>query len=191
MIMDTVAAAGLPGLIESLDLSVLMFIQEHLRIPALTPVWLFITHLADHGLFWIILGIILLIPKKTRLIGFLSLCSLGLGFLATNLWLKNAVARIRPYETYSQLILLVEKEKDFSFPSGHTCVSFAGAGIYFRMMKKPWGLLLLILAVLIAFSRLYVAVHYPSDVLGGLLIGLAASFIVYHIYLKITSNKIS
>ena len=183
------AASGWFGSVQSVDLSILMFIQEHLRFPALTPVWRLITHLGDHGLFWIILGLILLIPKKTRLIGFLGLLSTGLGFLITNVWIKNAVDRIRPYEVYPQLILLIEKQKDFSFPSGHACAAFASAGIYFRMLKKPWGLLLLILAFLISFSRPYVAVHYPSDVLCGALIGLAASLVVYQIYQKIQKRK--
>ena len=89
----------------------------------------------------------------------------------------NAVARIRPYDLYPVIELLVEKQTDFSFPSGHTCASFAAALVYLRMFpeRKGWGFV--ILAVLIGFSRLYVGVHYPTDVLGGFFVGWFASIL--------------
>ena len=103
--------------------------------------------------------------------------SLAVGALITNVFLKNAVARIRPYDLYPVIELLVEKQTDFSFPSGHTCASFAAALVYLRMFpeRKGWGFV--ILAVLIGFSRLYVGVHYPTDVLGGFFVGWLAGIL--------------
>lgn len=142
--------------------------------------WKCITMLGDSGWFWIVLSILLMIPKRTRWIGITSFTALVIGALITNVTLKNLVARTRPYEVVDGLILLIERQSDFSFPSGHTCASFAAAVVYWRMMDKKYSIPLLILAALIAFSRLYVGVHYPSDVLAGLLIGLFAAWAAWH-----------
>ena len=87
------------------------------------------------------------------------------------------------------LVLLIEKQKDYSFPSGHTCASFAAAGVYWRMMPKKYAVLLLILAALIACSRLYVGVHYPSDVLAGLAIGLFAAWAAWHLQKYVRAHR--
>ena len=150
-----------------IDQSILLFIQEHIR-----QEWMdgFITRLGDAGIIWIALAIILLIPKKTRRAGIAALIALAVGALITNAALKNIVERIRPYETIPGLVRLIEAQPDFSFPSGHSCASFAAAFALFKTLpgkRKIWKILCIILAALIAFSRLYVGVHYPSDVLAG------------------------
>ena len=112
---------------------------------------------------------------------------MGIGALITNVFLKNAVARIRPYDAVETIVPLVGKLSDYSFPSGHTCASFASAFVYYRLLPRKYGILTMILAVLISFSRLYLGVHYPTDVLGGFFIGLLSSILAYQIvesYLK-------
>ncbi len=155
------------------DSQILLFIQNNIREPMLTPVVKMITHLGDAGIFWILLTLALLIWPRTRRIGWCSACALIGSVLVNNLFLKNAVARTRPYEVIQGLQLLVGRANDYSFPSGHSAASFAASvAIYRSMDKKGWGIAGLVLAALIALSRLYVGIHYPTDVLGGALIGI-------------------
>ena len=168
--------------LEQIDISILFFIQNHLRNPLFDRLFIPITHFADDGIFWILLVLVLIWAKKTRRAGMAALFSMAICYILTSMWLKDFVGRIRPYETYSSLVLLVEKDPDFSFPSGHTVISFAAALIYVRMLEKPFGIATLLLAILIGFSRLYVGIHYPSDVLGGFLLALAVSSVVYVVF---------
>lgn len=158
-----------------LDQNILLFIQEYIRHDWMDWFWKGVTHLGDFGIFWILLTIVLLIPKKTRKAGLASALALIIGTLITNVAIKNVVARVRPYEVIQELELMIEKQKDFSFPSGHTCESFASAFAIYKckeVFPKKWRIAAMVLATLIALSRLYVGVHYPTDVLGGLIVGL-------------------
>ena len=123
----------------------------------------------------IVLCVLLICFGKTRKTGVTAALSLLSGFLITNLLIKNAVARPRPFNTYTQIIPLITGPKDYSFPSGHTCASFAVALVCLRMLPGKWGILTVILAGMIAFSRLYLGVHYPGDVLAGFLVALITS----------------
>lgn len=161
-----------------IDGNCLLWIQEYLRQDFWTPFWTFITSLGDAGWFWIALAFVLAVFPKTRKAGFLALASLALCALITNACLKNVIARPRPYTQIPDLTALIPPQKDWSFPSGHATASFASAGIYLRTLPKKYGLASLALAMLIAFSRLYVGVHYPTDILGGVAIGLLGSWIV-------------
>lgn len=165
-------------LIQNVDLSILLFIQAHLRLDWMTPFWKAITALGDAGLFWIGLSALLLIPKRTRWAGVCGLLSMGLGFLISNLLLKNLIARIRPYDLEQALIPLITRPTDYSFPSGHTTASFACALSLFRTLPRRYGAAAVVLAALIAFSRLYVGVHYPTDILGGLAVAAVSSWVV-------------
>ncbi|MCD8337033.1 MAG: phosphatase PAP2 family protein [Lachnospiraceae bacterium] len=156
-----------------MEADILLFIQENIRNPFLNPVFKAITHLGDGGFFWIALTVFLLCFPKTRRAGIYSVCALLGSLLVNNLILKNLVNRTRPYEVIEGLVCLVAPAKDASFPSGHTGASFASAVAVYRQLPKRYGVLLLILAALIAFSRLYVGIHYPTDVLGGLVTGIA------------------
>lgn len=169
----------------TLDGNILLWIQENMRADWITPFWKAITFLGNSGWFWIVASLILLVPKKTRMIGLTALIAIAIGALITNVGLKNIVARTRPYEVVDGLTRLIEAQHDYSFPSGHTCASFAVAGVYFHMFSKrfwAWGSL--VLAALIMFSRLYVGVHYPTDVLVGLLVGIFAAWLACKIYEK-------
>ena len=97
------------------------------------------------------------------------------GLLVTNLVLKNWVARVRPYELIQGLNCLVGPQDDFSFPSGHTTNSLACAWVLFRRAPRKWGVTALVAAILISLSRLYVGVHYPTDVFGGAVIGICSA----------------
>ncbi len=173
--------------ITNIDLTILHAITD-LQTDWLTPIMRVITALGDSGLFWIILSIILLFPRKTRWAGVCGLLSMALGFLVSNIALKNIVDRIRPYDL-DPLINNLVTETDASFPSGHTTASFACAIAYFKMLpKRVYGVLAIILASLIAFSRLYLGVHYPSDVLAGVIIGLICSCVICWIIRKVKNR---
>lgn len=166
------------------DLNILLFIQDYIRTDWLTPVIVFITSLGNAGIFWIAVSMLLLIPKKTRRIGCMSFVALIASLLVNNLLLKNLFRRIRPYDLCGMLHPLVTKPVDFSFPSGHTGSSFASAVVLYRRLPKKAGIPLLILALLIGLSRLYVGVHYPSDVFVGVLTGTGAGFLAEWIVVK-------
>ena len=156
--------------------TILLFIQNVIRNPILTPFFVTVTRLGNVGFIWIVLTAILLISKKTRKIGCMVALSLLGSLIINNLILKNLVARTRPYEIINGLIPLIEKPSDYSFPSGHTASSFAAASILYRKLPKQFGIPVLILAILISFSRLYLGVHYPSDVLFGIISGVGISY---------------
>ena len=168
-------------LIQRLDNLSLLYIQEHMRIAALNSPIIFLGKLGNLGLFWIILAIILLCIPKTRKMGVLALCSLLACYLVNNIILKNLIARPRPYTQLETLVMLIKCPSDASFPSGHACSSFACSGALIRSAHGTAKIALipaLLLALCIALSRLYVGVHYPSDVLAGSLIGLIGSGLI-------------
>ncbi len=161
----------------NLDGNILIWIQEFLRNPVFDPVMKGITALGNAGIFWIIATVILLIPKKTRRVGLMSAFALLGSLLINNILLKNLVARTRPYYVVEGLIPIVKKPSEFSFPSGHAGSSFASAWVFYRNLPKKYGVWLLILAIAISFSRLYVGVHYPSDVLAGMVTGIMCGYL--------------
>ena len=159
----------------ALDGNILLFLQEYMRAEVWTPVWIMITSLGNGGMIWIAVSILLLISRRTRAIGMAAMLSMGICFLCANVFLKNVIARPRPYEVIEGLTALIPYPTDYSFPSGHTTASFACALILLRLLPRKYGIPALILAILIAFSRLYVGVHYPTDVVGGIVVALAGS----------------
>lgn len=153
------------------ELPVLDFIAEHLRCGFLDFVMPKITLLGDAGIFWIVLALALLIPKKTRKTGIMMGVALILGLLVCNITIKPLAARIRPYDVKGIAPYLAEYQHDFSFPSGHTTASFEGATVIL-IRHRRWGIAACVLAALIAFSRMYLYVHYPTDILFGLILGV-------------------
>ena len=166
------------------DHNILLFIQEHVRYSPLTPVMDISSKLVNAGVLWILICLVLLCFKKTRLIGVMALSSLGLCFLVNNIIIKHAVARPRPFDTYNDLYPLIKKPKDYSFASGHTATSFAIVGILVRFIPKPIAVISVVYAFMVAFSRMYHGVHYPTDVLCGMAIGIIGSVVIYYIYSK-------
>ena len=171
------------------DERILLWIQENLRFDFLTPIMKFITHLGDAGIIWIILSIVLLFFNKTRKAGIYSISALIIMLLFNNMFLKEVINRTRPYEVIEGLKLLIPKQPDPSFPSGHSAASFASTTAIYRHIPQKAGIPLLILAFLISFSRLYVGIHYPTDVIGGIIIGVIIGIIVNIIGDKIYDIK--
>ena len=166
------------------ELKILDFIGDKMQCAFLDFILPLITKLGDKGMFWIITAVVLLCIPKTRKIGLSMGVALIIGLLVGNVFLKNVVARIRPYDLNTGVELLISKLSDFSFPSGHTLASFEGATVLLIRNKKL-GIPAMILAVIIAFSRLYLYVHYPTDVLAGALLGIAIAFLACFIVDKI------
>ena len=168
--------------LQNLDGNILLWIQENLRSDILTPIVIFVTNLGKAGFIWIVLAIVLMVSKRTRTIGIMCAVALLLMLVINNMILKNLVARPRPYDVIPQLIPLVPKLHDFSFPSGHTASSFALVGVAIKRLPKRFAVPVVILAVLIALSRLYLGVHYSTDVIfavfEGIFIGCLAVRIV-------------
>jgi len=175
--------------IQSTDAAILLYIQNHIRADFMDSFWKAVTFLGNGGWFWIVLAVLLLFMAGTRRAGFCALLAMAMGFLITNLLLKNLVGRIRPYDVISGLVPLIGRQSDASFPSGHACASFASAFVYLRTAPKKWGIAALVLAVLISFSRLYVGVHYPSDVIAGMLAGILSGWTVLTLYKRKTAGQ--
>lgn len=150
-----------------------------------------ITKLGDAGIVWIILTVILLLIPKTRKAGVYMALALIVDLILCNVILKPIVARTRPYNVNKTIKLLVPPLKDYSFPSGHTAASFTSVSALYFAGRKKMAAGALVLSIFIAFSRLYLYVHYPTDVLGGLIIGLLCGWIADLILKKISQRKIA
>ena len=155
---------------QGMELAILNWMQMHLRCEFLDTVMPLVSRLADHGEVWILLAGVLLALKGQRLYGGAVAFGLTLDLIACNLILKPLVGRLRPFLLNPDLALLITPPGDASFPSGHTAASFA-AVFALKTAGSPLWKPALVLAVLIAFSRLYLYVHWPSDVLGGAVLG--------------------
>ncbi len=160
---------------QEFEFAILDGIQNHLRCGFLDVVLPFITRLCDHGEIWIVLAAVLLLLRKKRRSGGAVAGALVLDVIGCNLILKPLFDRVRPFVVNSGVNLLVDPPLDASFPSGHTAASFA-AVFALLAMKDPLWKPALAVAVVMAFSRLYLYVHWPSDILGGILVGAAAGW---------------
>lgn len=151
---------------------------QNIRTPFLDSIMTFITTLGNAGIIWIIVGILLLFKnnKKYKMIGFTLLLSLIISSVIGLVIMKPIIRRPRPFEAFGFKDLLIDKPLGFSFPSGHTSSSFASAtSIY--LFDKKLGLFAFLFSALIAFSRMYHYVHYPTDIIGGIILGLLSGVI--------------
>ena len=170
----------------SLEGGVLLWIQETMRGPVQDAIVMAFTKLGNSGVLFIVLGVVLLFFKKTRRVGVAALLALLFGFLITNLTLKPLVSRPRPWLDVEGLINLVGESAYRSFPSGHSTSAFAfGFALLFGAPKRWMKWAAIIVAVLMGLSRLYVGVHYPTDILGGVLVGLLAGWLAWQIAKRI------
>lgn len=154
------------------DREIILWIQENLRRDVLTDFFYTFTRLGNYGRLWI--GIILLVflfgaYRNSAIIAVFSLAST---FLVVDFIIKPIVSRTRPYMALEHLSRLVPVEKSFSFPSGHAATAFAVAYVMVRKIPFRYGISCITLAILMAFSRVYVGVHYPSDVIFGAIVGI-------------------
>lgn len=175
-------------LAEHFDLPILDWIARIFGCAFLDKVMPIITIFGDDGIFWIACAVILILIPKYRKAGLSMGLALLMGLIVCNITLKPLVGRIRPYDYQLehfgvQIKLLVESMHDFSFPSGHTIASFEAATALLIHNKKL-GTPAMILAVLIAFSRLYLYVHYPTDVLASVVLGIGLAFLAVFLVAK-------
>ena len=167
-------------IINRLDLNILDFIQSNLRNYFLDKLMIIITSLGNGGCFWIALMVVLLFTEKYRNVGILAIIALILSTIMGEVIIKNIVQRPRPFLAVTTINMLIAKPLTYSFPSGHATVAFAVAGVLFEKFKK-YGFIFIMLALLISFSRIYLFVHYPSDVIAGIALGLVCSKIVLYV----------
>ena len=179
----------------SFDLPILEWIQENVANGFLDFLMPIITIFGDAGIFWIACAAVMLIFPKTRKTGLAMGVALVMGLLVCNICLKPMVARMRPLVYEVEILgnsaadllhsgqLLVGKPSDFSFPSGHTIASFEAAGVL-MLNNKKLGIPALVLAILIAFSRMYLFVHYPTDVLASVVLGTLFAILANYLVKK-------
>lgn len=168
----------------------------------LSPLLKLITNLGNMGFIFIMISLIMIFFKKIRKIGMIVLFSIAIGFVFANLILKNVVARPRPFidETSDYYLWWKEAgsmiESGYSFPSGHTTAAMAFGLSLFLCFKKKWSWVLLLIPLIMGFTRIYFVVHYITDVLGAILVGglsaLISYFVIKYIVKVIESkNKIN
>ncbi|MDO5123154.1 MAG: phosphatase PAP2 family protein [Eubacteriales bacterium] len=133
----------------------------------------FVTHLGTGGFIWFALSLPLLIIKSTRMAGVNIMFSLVITYLLGELFIKHIVARIRPSETLPEEEQIVKRPKYYSFPSGHSASSFSVVAVTVFLCRPFIFIPVIVVATMIAFSRLYLRVHYLSDVVVGVLLGFA------------------
>ncbi len=190
--------------IVNFDVAVYQFVDSIMN-PVLDFIFTLITHLGDTpGIIWWVLAVILFIPKKTRKLAIVLIAGLAIASAINNLALKNIIERPRPYNIDPSVWTnagyeyiwpgLIDKSSSWSFPSGHTSSSI-GAGFALLLAcckdkKLALGIPAFILSLLIGFSRIYVHVHYPSDVVAGAVVGLLGGLVAYVIYAKLLVPKV-
>lgn len=163
-------------MLESLDFYILDLIQN-LRCPFLDFLIPRVTALGNAGMIWILMSLIMCINKKYRKTGITVLAALLTGFIICNIIIKPLAARPRPCWIDTSVPILINVPSDYSFPSGHTLSSFIAAFVLLFSGNR-FGYAAVVLAALIAFSRLYLYVHFPSDVLGGIFLAALISYVV-------------
>lgn len=168
------------------EFSFLYALQE-LHSPVMDQIMIFITQLGDSGAFWIGIALVCCVMKKHRKMGIQVLVTMLFTFLIGNLILKNLVARPRPCAIDPSIALLIPHPSEYSFPSGHSMNGMAAAMAIFFNNKKA-GVPAILMACLIAFSRMYHFVHFPTDILGGFCVGFAVAIVVDHVLQRVIPN---
>lgn len=171
----------------NIDVNILMHIQKYFHTSFLDGVMPIITSLGNSGIIWIVISIILMLNKKYRKIGFIMAAALILAAFMGEVVLKNLVKRPRPCTAMPFVDMLINRPTSYSFPSGHTASSFTAATVLLINWRRA-GICALVLASIIAFSRLYLFVHYPSDVLAGAILGVSCGLVVNYLYKKTSKD---
>lgn len=162
---------------------------DSIHNPILTEIFKVLTNMGEYGAVWIIIGIVLFINKKTRHIGLTLAIAVLLSLAVSNGIIKNLAARSRPCWLNPDVNMLIAIPKDYSFPSGHASAGFASA-VSICMWNRRYGIAAIILAALIAASRMYFYVHFPTDIIAGIVLGTVYAVIAYIIvrYVKPVAN---
>ncbi|WP_238885147.1 phosphatase PAP2 family protein [Clostridium sp. YIM B02551] len=173
--------------INYIDLGTIDFIKNNLDNKFFDTIMPVFTNLGNGGLVWIIISIFLLTQKKYRKIGVVTLVALLVTYLVGEIGIKNLVRRERPFMSIHEIKLLIKAPSGFSFPSGHTASSFTASTILSSYFKK-YRAIIFSLAIIIGFSRIYLMVHYLSDVLGGAVLGIGMAILIKYIFKKFEKN---
>lgn len=174
--------------IQDIDNAILFFIQDNFHSPLLNPILVFISTIGNSGAVWLFTAALFLFLPRYRKYGLMLLLALLFTSVTGEILIKPLVQRIRPCNADLLMPMLIPRPHSFSFPSGHTSSSFAAALVIWKADKKL-RIYAVVLAFLIAFSRLYLFVHYPSDILGGLLLGLLCGAISMRIINRFNRNS--
>ncbi len=174
----------------NMDFSILNFINTHFTCRFLDFLMPKITALGNGGAIWILASLALVCTKKYRVNGVIMLIGLGVGALVGNIILKPLIARPRPCWINETVSLLISIPRDYSFPSGHTLSSVIGA-VFLTVANRKFGFIAIPLAALIAFSRLYLYVHFPSDILAGSVLGIVIAYILWKILNPILVKRLT
>lgn len=169
--------------VTNMDFGILDFIQSHMRNPFFDFLMPFISAVGEAGIMWIVICLGFLIPKRTRIWAVAGLAAMLITWLSGEVIMKNLVCRVRPCNINFAVDMIVERPTSYSFPSGHTSSSFACATVLFKMNRKV-GAAALFMAVLMGFSRLYNYVHFPTDVLAGMIWGILLASLTVFLFRK-------
>ena len=173
-----------------IDFLILDFIQSFLKSFVLDPVMQMLSYIGEAGAIWLLAAFIMLFFRKSRPCAVMLLTSLVLALLIGELGLKNIICRPRPFMVNRDIVLNIKDPTGYSFPSGHSSCAFASAYVIARTLKsKAAGIGAYILACLIAFSRLYNYVHFPTDVLGGIILGTLCAMATVFVFRKTGLDK--
>lgn len=160
---------------------------QDIRTPLLDGIVLYITELASY--IWYILIVALLVRRSSRKLGVVLAVAMILQYLVNGGILKHLFERVRPCNIDYTVELLIKRPKDFSFPSGHSAAAFSAVAVLYGARIKSLFWPVLVLAILIAFSRLYLYVHFPTDVLAGAICGFLVGYSVWSVFEKLKWNK--
>lgn len=170
-----------------MELDFLLALQQ-LHNPILDRVMVVVTSLGNAGWLFILIGIVLICTKKTCKQGLHVLLALIISVIFCSVVLKELVARARPCWLMPEIELLIRVPTDYSFPSGHTSASFATA-VALYVHNKKFGIFMFVLALLIAFSRMYLFVHFPTDILGGAVTGAISALLAGVVIKRLEKRK--
>lgn len=166
------------------EIKILEFLQNNVSNAFLDTLMPYVTYLGEWGLLSIILSVIFMFFPKTRKLGFTLAITILAGYLIVNKTLKPLFERTRPYNFRPIENMLIAKKGGYAFPSGHTLVAFETATSIFLYNRK-WGKVCFVIAATVGFSRLYLYMHYPTDILAGAIIGIFLSYMTYKVIQKV------
>ena len=175
--------------IATIDLNILLWVQENLRFDLVTALLEPATEVGSIVLALMAVYLMIKGQQCEKIIGITAFVSAGVEVVMVNGFLKNIIARQRPFVVSDEVMPLVNILSEFSFPSGHTALAFAMAFVLYRFLPKKYGVVAILIAMMVGFSRVYLGVHYPSDVFGGIVIAYAASKMAKVVVQRICLSK--
>lgn len=171
-----------------IEFSFLNYLQT-LHTPLFDSIMLFITAITDKGAAGILLCLVLLSRKRWRKVGVVMLLALIIGHLFGSVLLKNVFARVRPCNVNLAVEMLIKRPHSFSFPSGHTTLTFAAImTLYFAHWHKLF-FIAVVVGALVCFSRMYLYVHFPTDILAGMCVGILSAYVAWVIVQKFYNRE--